>query len=160
MGAARAAGVPIWATDVAVEGVRLPMSDQHLDPVVSIDTETSSSRSATTSRCQRRRSIVAMVTAIDDAGCCISRCADNRRIAATISKRRLAAPLDPGSPRPTLVRVNSGTADGRPSLYELFDDAGRAWLDELVRLFNDGAYTEAVDRFLADEAAFAIEGGP
>jgi hypothetical protein len=52
---------------------------------------------------------------------------------------------------------HSGTADVRPSLYELFDDAGRAWLDELVRLLNDGAYTEAVDNFLAAEAALAIE---
>lgn len=48
---------------------------------------------------------------------------------------------------------NSGTADVRPPLYELFDDAGRAWLDELVRLVNDGGYTEAVNAFLADEAA-------
>lgn len=43
--------------------------------------------------------------------------------------------------------------DSRPPLYEVFDDAGRAWLDELVRLVNDGAYTEAVDALLADEAA-------
>lgn len=43
--------------------------------------------------------------------------------------------------------------DAGPRLYDLLDDAGREWLDELVRLFNDGAYGEAVDAFLADEAA-------
>lgn len=48
---------------------------------------------------------------------------------------------------------SSGTADVRPPLYEVFDDEGRAWLEELVRLVNDGAYTEAVNAVLADEAA-------
>lgn len=37
-------------------------------------------------------------------------------------------------------------------LYEAFDDAGRAFLDEFVRIFNDGGYTEAVEVLLADEA--------
>lgn len=41
----------------------------------------------------------------------------------------------------------------QPRLYDLVDDAGREWLDEIVRLFNDGAYTEAIDAFVADEAA-------
>ena len=44
-------------------------------------------------------------------------------------------------------------SDGEPRLYDLLDDAGREWLDEIVRLFNDGAYDEAVEAFVADEAA-------
>lgn len=44
-------------------------------------------------------------------------------------------------------------AANQPRLYDVVDDAGRAWLDEIVRLFNDGAYAEAVEGFLADEAA-------
>jgi hypothetical protein len=41
----------------------------------------------------------------------------------------------------------------RPRLYDAFDAEGRAWLDEIVRIFNEGGYTEARDAFLADEAA-------
>lgn len=41
----------------------------------------------------------------------------------------------------------------RPVLHDVFDGAGRAWLDEIVRAFNDGGYAEAVDVLLADEAA-------
>lgn len=37
-------------------------------------------------------------------------------------------------------------------LYEAFDDLGRAWLDEVVRVFNDGGYAEAVQVVLVDEA--------
>jgi hypothetical protein len=37
-------------------------------------------------------------------------------------------------------------------LYEAFDDVGRAWLDEVVRVFNDGGYTEAVRSLLIGEA--------
>ena len=40
----------------------------------------------------------------------------------------------------------------RLRLYDAFDEAGRARLDELVRLVDDGAYTEAVQALLADEA--------
>ncbi|MGH8998879.1 MAG: hypothetical protein ACRDY7_05755 [Acidimicrobiia bacterium] len=36
-------------------------------------------------------------------------------------------------------------------LYEAFDDVGRAWLDEIVRVFNEGGYTEAVQALLVDE---------
>lgn len=42
---------------------------------------------------------------------------------------------------------------GRPVLHDTFDEAGRVWLDEIVRAFNDGDYTQAVDALLADEAA-------
>jgi len=38
-------------------------------------------------------------------------------------------------------------------LYDAFDDAGRAWLDEVVDAFNHGGYTEAVQALLADEEA-------
>jgi hypothetical protein len=34
----------------------------------------------------------------------------------------------------------------------VFDDSGRQWLDEVVRAFNDGGYSEMVAAFLADEA--------
>jgi hypothetical protein len=47
---------------------------------------------------------------------------------------------------------SAGQVD-RPRLYDVFDDEGRAWLDEVVRAFNEGGYTEAVDAFLTDEAA-------
>jgi len=55
VGAARAAGVPIWATDVFVEGVPLPMSDQHLDLVVSIHTEVLPDAYAEADKAERRR---------------------------------------------------------------------------------------------------------
>jgi len=38
-------------------------------------------------------------------------------------------------------------------LYDAFDDAGRAWLDQVVDAFNHGGYTEAVQALLADEEA-------
>ena len=37
-------------------------------------------------------------------------------------------------------------------LYDLFDEAGRSWLNEIVRVFDEGGYTEAVRVLLADEA--------
>jgi hypothetical protein len=40
----------------------------------------------------------------------------------------------------------------RPRLWDVFDDAGRKWLEEVVRAFNDGGYSEMVAAFLADEA--------
>lgn len=40
-----------------------------------------------------------------------------------------------------------------PRLYDLLDDAGKAWLDRLVDAINAGAYEEAVKVFEADEAA-------
>lgn len=40
-------------------------------------------------------------------------------------------------------------------LYDAFDDAGRARLDDLVRLVDDGAYKEQVHVLLADEARAA-----
>jgi len=40
----------------------------------------------------------------------------------------------------------------RLALYDAFDDAGRAWLDEIVRVFNDHGYGEALQAQLADEA--------
>lgn len=43
--------------------------------------------------------------------------------------------------------------DPRPRLSEIFDDAGRAWLDEVLRAVKDGGYTELRDAFLADEDA-------
>jgi hypothetical protein len=49
--------------------------------------------------------------------------------------------------------------DSRPTLWEAFDDAGRAFLEELVRLVDDGAYKEAVQAFLADEVAVALNLG-
>jgi len=41
----------------------------------------------------------------------------------------------------------------RPPLYEVFDDAGKAWLDQVVQAFNEGGYQQAVNALLADEAA-------
>ena len=41
----------------------------------------------------------------------------------------------------------------RPLLSDAFDDAGRAWLDEIVSAFNAGDYTEAVQALLVDEAS-------
>lgn len=52
----------------------------------------------------------------------------------------------------------SGAADVRPTLYEVFDEAGRTWLEGFVRLVNDGAYTEAVNAFRDDEAAIYGDG--
>jgi len=37
-------------------------------------------------------------------------------------------------------------------LYDAFDDAGRAWLDEFVRVFNEGGYAEAARVLAAQEA--------
>lgn len=55
----------------------------------------------------------------------------------------------------TDAMADASTSDHleRPRLYEVFDDEGRAWLDEIARVFNDGGYTEARDAFLSDEAA-------
>lgn len=38
--------------------------------------------------------------------------------------------------------------DPRPKLSEIFDDKGRAWLDEILRVVKDGGYTELRDGFL------------
>jgi hypothetical protein len=37
-------------------------------------------------------------------------------------------------------------------LYDAMDDSGRSWLDEVVLAFNEGAYADAVQALLADEA--------
>lgn len=55
VGQVRAAGVPIWATDVAVEGQALPMSSFHFDLVVSTDTEVLPAVYAAADRSERRR---------------------------------------------------------------------------------------------------------
>lgn len=44
-----------------------------------------------------------------------------------------------------------------PRFRDTLDDAGKAWLDELIAWFNAGGYTEAVNAFLADEAAIERE---
>jgi hypothetical protein len=41
----------------------------------------------------------------------------------------------------------------RPRLYDAFDEKGRAWLQDIVRAFNEGTYRQAVDALVADEAA-------
>jgi len=41
----------------------------------------------------------------------------------------------------------------RLTLWEVFDDAGRRWLEEVVQAFNDGGYGEMVAALLADKAA-------
>jgi hypothetical protein len=38
-------------------------------------------------------------------------------------------------------------------LGELLDDPGKAWLEDVVDAFNAGGYEQAVEVFLADEAA-------
>lgn len=55
VGEVRRAGVPIWATDVAVEGQPLPMSSLHFDLVVSIDAEVLPDTYAGADRSERRR---------------------------------------------------------------------------------------------------------
>ena len=44
-----------------------------------------------------------------------------------------------------------------PRLWDGIDDAGRQWLDEVVRAFNNGGYSEMVAAFLADEAGAVDE---
>ena len=41
----------------------------------------------------------------------------------------------------------------RPPLWDVFDEAGRKWLEEVVQAFNDGGYSEMVSALLSDEAA-------
>jgi hypothetical protein len=55
IGAVRVAGVPIWATDVAVEGRPLPMSEFHLDLVVSVESEVLPAAYAAAGKAERRR---------------------------------------------------------------------------------------------------------
>jgi hypothetical protein len=38
-------------------------------------------------------------------------------------------------------------------LYHLLDEAGKAWFDGVVDAFNAGGYEDAVEAFVADEAA-------
>jgi len=40
----------------------------------------------------------------------------------------------------------------RPRLWDVFDESGRRSLEEVVRAFNDGGYSEMVAAFLSDEA--------
>lgn len=47
--------MPIWATDVAVEGRPLPMSEFHLDLVVSIESEVLPAAYAAGGKAERRR---------------------------------------------------------------------------------------------------------
>ncbi len=52
-----------------------------------------------------------------------------------------------------MADVSTSDHPERPPLYDVLDDEGRAWLDGIARIFNDGGYTEARDAFLSDEAA-------
>lgn len=55
VGAVRAASVPIWATDVAVEGRPLPMSEFHVDLVVSIESDVLPDAYTSADKAERRR---------------------------------------------------------------------------------------------------------
>jgi len=55
VGTARAAHVPIWATDVAVEGRPLPMSDFHLDLVVAVESDVLPDAYRDADKAERRR---------------------------------------------------------------------------------------------------------
>lgn len=55
IGRVRGAGVPIWATDVAVESQPLPMSSSHFDLVVSTDSEVLPDTYAAADKAERRR---------------------------------------------------------------------------------------------------------
>lgn len=55
VGRVRRAGVPIWATDVAVEGSPLPMSSHHCDLVVSTEAEVLPDRYAAADKAGRHR---------------------------------------------------------------------------------------------------------
>lgn len=55
VGAGRSAGVPIWATDVEVEGRPVAMSNCHLDLVVSLDSDVLPDTYAAAGKAERRR---------------------------------------------------------------------------------------------------------
>lgn len=72
----------------------------------------------------------------------------------------MASAAHEGRPEPT--PIIGGTIVGtvtdlshdaeRPSLHDLFDDRGQQWLGEIIDAVNDGAYAEAVETVLEDEA--------
>lgn len=55
IGQVRRAAVPLWATDVAVEGTLLPMSSFHFDLVVSTDSEVLPDAYAAAGKAERRQ---------------------------------------------------------------------------------------------------------
>lgn len=52
-----------------------------------------------------------------------------------------------------LLMSNAASHQDDKPLYEMLDDAGKAWFDRVVDAFNAGGYEDALKGFLADEAA-------